>query len=81
MLERNYSDFQSLYSSNSTVKAKDFLFNHFNHKDCDESGIVFNEQGKKDFLYDSLFEDRDADDNEKEVIAENPGKYVMYLQF
>lgn len=36
---------------------------------------------KKDFLYDYLFEDRDADDNEKEVIAENPGKYVMYLQF
>lgn len=50
MLERKYSDFQSLYSSNSTVMAKDFLFNHFNHKGFDESGIVFNEQGKKGFF-------------------------------
>lgn len=61
--------------------ANDFLFNHFNHKNCYESGVLFNEQRKRDFLYDSLFEERDAGDNEKEFIAENPGKYVMFIQF
>lgn len=81
MLERKYSVFQSLHSSNSTVMAKDFLFNHFNHENCDESGVLFNEQRKGDFLYDSLFEERDAGDNEKEFIAENPGKYVMFIRF
>lgn len=81
MLERKYSVFQSLHSSNSTVMAKDFLFNHFNHENCDESGVLFNEQRKRDFLYDSLFEERDAGDNEKEFIAENPGKYVMFIRF
>lgn len=58
---------------------KDFLFNYFNYEYCDEFGVLFNEQRKRDFLYDFLFEERDVGDNEKEFIVENLGKYVMFI--
>lgn len=58
---------------------KDFLFNYFNYENCDEFGVLFNEQRKRDFLYDFLFEERDVGDNEKEFIVENLGKYVMFI--